>query len=206
MEVRIDNVGKKFRKEIIFRNLSYTFKSHRSYALLGHNGSGKSTLLKTIAGYLTPNRGSLLYLSNDGQEIGRDDIYKSLVYVAPYVDVVEEFTIGELYDFHFKFKTPKADYDTLEKFVAFAALPFPKKFIKDYSSGMRQRLKLALAFATEADIVLLDEPTANLDQTYIDWYVDEVQKIKADVLLIVASNDFREYDFCDEQIDLLSYK
>jgi ABC-type multidrug transport system ATPase subunit len=80
------------------------------------------------------------------------------------------------------------------------------KYIKNFSSGMRQRLKLSLAFMTDSPVILLDEPTSNFDAKAIDWYLEMVKKYTTNRLLIIGSNQEYEFSFCSQQLSILSYK
>jgi ABC-type multidrug transport system ATPase subunit len=199
MKISLRNISKKFGKSFIFRNVSFDFEEGKSYAIVGSNGSGKSTLLKIIAGYITPASGEVIYGNADAE-----NIYQKIAYCAPYLDVVEEMTLPELLQFHASFKSFLPGIDA--GFVC-ALLGFDiDKLIKDYSSGMRQRVKLALAFFFQTDIILLDEPTSNLDVKGVEWYVELVSKYKGNRTLLVASNDLREYEFCSEILEIERYK
>lgn len=205
MIIRLQNIGKKFRNEWIFRKLDYEFQSGRAYAITGSNGSGKSTLMQVISGGLPVSNGKVEYLKS-GQVLEIDDWYNQMTFAAPYVELTEEFTLNEFLDFHFKFKTLQKGI-TKEDFIALVYLTeHSNKVIRQFSSGMKQRLKLGLAFFTETTVVFLDEPTTNLDEKGIQWYLNQVSIIKNTKLVLISSNDKREYQFCDEVLDITSYK
>ncbi len=205
-KIVLDNIGKRFRFEWIFKNVSLTFEQGTRYALLGHNGSGKSTLMQIISGFLTPSKGSLTYTEAD-KAIDLDDFYTKISYAAPYIDLIEEFTLQETIVFHQKFKPFASGFDTKK---VIELLNFPSgnthKQIRYFSSGMKQRLKLALALCSDTPIILLDEPTTNLDAQGVEWYRKLVLELTSDKLFIVASNIPQDYDFCDQQILVEKYK
>jgi len=203
MQIILENLGKKFNQEKIFTNLNYELHSGHSYALVGANGSGKSTLLQIIAGFLLPSKGEVRYIAES--DIPVEEIYQYLTIATPYMDVIEEFTLLELLQFHFKFKKTLGNMsidDIIEKCYLNDAR---HKYIKYFSSGMKQRLKLALAFFSEGDIVLMDEPTSNLDIKGCDWYLEQIELVN-DKLIVIASNEPREYDFCQNLIEIENYK
>lgn len=203
MEITLEKLEKRFNQERVFSNLSYQFCSGNAYALVGHNGSGKSTLLQIIAGFLLPSKGNITY--REKVIVPVEDIYQRLSIATPYMDLIEEFTLKELLQFHFKFKKTR-DNITLEEILELAYLSDARnKFVKNFSSGMKQRLKLALAFFSESDIILLDEPTSNLDAKGFDWYLKQVHNIKNE-LLIIASNEPKEYDFCASYLEIENFK
>jgi ABC-type multidrug transport system ATPase subunit len=80
------------------------------------------------------------------------------------------------------------------------------KQIRNFSSGMKQRLKISLALLADVPVILLDEPTTNLDRQGFEWYLDLIKKFSGNRLLIISSNLEREYDFCDERIDVMKFK
>lgn len=204
MIIDLNNLGKRYNYQVIFKGLNYTFQNPGTYAVLGSNGSGKSTLLKMISGFLSPSIGELSYTSEDKQ-IKRDDIFKTVNYVAPYIDLIEEFTLDELLNFHFSFREPLESFSKSQIIDLLNLKSTRNKMISNFSSGMKQRVKLALAFLTSADIILLDEPCSNLDIQGVQWYLDLITKFKGNRILIIASNDEREYSFCENRLQIEEY-
>ncbi len=176
------------------------------YAFIGANGSGKSTLIRLAMGQLPVNEGKVRYVAN-GKDIHIDDWYRYIVLAAPYLELVEEFTLQEFAAFHNSFKPFKSSL-TISQFLDFAQLSHAvNKQIRHFSSGMKQRLRLALAFQTDVPVVFLDEPTSNLDSRGIAWYTDNVSALLEDrQLVVVGSNQPGEYTFCDKLINLGDYK
>ncbi|MEO5912384.1 MAG: ATP-binding cassette domain-containing protein [Pelobium sp.] len=205
MEVILEQIGRRFNQEWIFRNINYSFKSGISYAILGINGSGKSTLLQVISGSLSQSTGSLTYQVNN-KEIPVEQVFEQLSMAAPYLELIEEFTLLEILDFHFKFKKRKDNLSNLELVSLLNMASSKNKQLKYFSSGMKQRVKLILAFCSDTCMLLLDEPTANLDEEGIKWYKNLVSRFTTNRLVIVCSNQAHEYEFCAEQILLRNYK
>lgn len=205
MKIVLDNVGRRFNKEWIFRNLSFEFNSGNSYAILGPNGSGKSTLLSIITGNLTPSEGKLLFSENN-TEIPVEDIYKQIGLAAPYLELVETFTLRETIDFHFKFKNFAVGVDAKSIISVLGLDKSINKQIKYFSSGMKQRTKLVLACCSDSPILFLDEPTSNLDLQGISWYRELIENFTKDRLTIIGSNQISEYEFCKESIQITDYK
>ncbi len=203
MQIIAQNLGKQFGREWIFKNLTFHFQPHQSYAITGNNGSGKSTLLKILAGTMPLTTGEIEY-ENKGSKINPADWFKQLAIAAPYLELVEEFSLQETIDFHIRFKKlyvkPK---ELIEK------LGFEKnqhKPIRFFSSGMKQKLKLGLALYSDVKVLFLDEPTANLDEKNIEWYLENVSKVLKDRLIIIGSNQTNEYSFCNHIINLAFFK
>lgn len=205
MQIILQNIGRRFNRDWIFRNIDYSFTTGETYAILGPNGSGKSTLLQVLNGSLTPSAGKINYLL-DNKPVEAEAIFKQLSLAAPYLELIEEFTLDEMTDFHFKFKPYRQG---MEKEAVISLLNLAggrHKLIKYFSSGMKQRLKLALAFCSDTPMLMLDEPTSNLDTQGVDWYLSLVQQFAADRLTIICSNQEHEYNFCRHQLNIADYK
>lgn len=205
MDIVLEDIGRRFNREWIFQHLDYRFSAGRSYAVLGPNGSGKSTLLQVIASSLTPSAGNIRYVSGE-ERIEPDDCYRHLAIAAPYLELIEEFTLMEQIKFHFSFKEYLADYNPeaiIELTGLGAAVDRPLRY---FSSGMKQRIKLALACCSDSPVVLLDEPTSNLDLAGTEWYLNLVEATKAGRLFIICSNQEKEYGFCEAAIQVTDYK
>ncbi|MEI2275455.1 ATP-binding cassette domain-containing protein [Sphingobacterium sp. ML3W] len=206
MEITLKDIGRRYNSEWIFRHINYRFESGKSYAVLGQNGSGKSTLLKVLSGSLSSSEGELVY-TNGESIIGIDQVYQQLSIAAPYIELIEEFTLRELFDFHFQFKSYLQGFDKESVLNLLGLESALDKEIKHFSSGMRQRVKLVLACCSNSNLVLLDEPTSNLDSAGEEWYLNLIARTKLDFrLFIICSNQKKEYEFCDETISIVDFK
>lgn len=205
MLITTTGLGKRFQRDWIFRGLSRAFRPGSATAVLGPNGAGKSTLLNTISGQLLPTEGTLAY-SLAGQAVAVEDLPQHLAYAAPYLELLEELTLLELLQFHTRFK-PLRRGVSHEQLLALMYLEKSKnQLIREFSSGMKQRLKLALALYADAPLLLLDEPTTNLDATGVAWYQEHVQATRAGRTLLLSSNVPAEYAFCDEQLTVTEFQ
>ena len=199
MRVKLNKVGKRFNKEWILRNLSLDIPSQSSLSITGANGSGKSTLIKLISSYMEPTLGNIQYFENKNI-YPIESISQSIGLAAPYVDLIEEFSLREHVEFHFKFRSTPF---SLDEIIARTNFQFSiDKKVQDFSSGMKQRLKLALAIFAKNKLLILDEPTSNLDQEGIEWYRDQILQKIGTCTIIVASNQRHEYDFIPKTINL----
>ncbi|MBM3400790.1 MAG: ATP-binding cassette domain-containing protein [Bacteroidetes bacterium] len=205
MKINLDHIGRRFNQEWIFKDVNYVFESGKSYAILGSNGAGKSTILQVISGSLSSTTGSISYFKNDIL-LDADSVFKYLSLVAPYLDLIEEFTLMELIDFHFSFKNYKKGLNRDYLIELMGLKRSESKAIKNFSSGMKQRVKLALAFCSDTEMILLDEPASNLDKQGIEWYLTLVEKYCSDRILIICSNQLQEYSFCTNQLNISDYK
>ncbi len=194
----LTNIGKRYNREWIFRNLSYEFKSATRYAITGPNGSGKSTLLQVIAGALMHNEGEIKYQESPILP------YQQISIAAPYLELVEEMTAKEMLNFHAQFKSLVLPVNEILQQVGLADAA--NKQLRYFSSGMKQRLKLAQAFFSDTPVLLLDEPATNLDAEGIALYLRLINDHTKNRLVIISSNDKQEYDFCEEVIEIGKYK
>lgn len=205
MTILLSDTGKRFNRDWIFRHLTYTFEAGNSYAITGPNGSGKSTLLQAISGSLQVSEGNILY-STANNQISIEDVYRQVSICAPYLELVEEMTLAEFLSFHQNFKDFIPGITT-EKIISTLTLEnAAHKQIRYYSSGMKQRVKLAQCIFSNTAIVLLDEPCTNLDRTGIDLYHQLIEEYCSKRTVVVSSNDKVEYDFCKNVISILDYK
>ncbi|MDQ6756805.1 MAG: ATP-binding cassette domain-containing protein [Bacteroidota bacterium] len=205
MKIRLTNVGKRFNREWIFRHLNIEFSSAKSYAIIGPNGSGKSTLLQIIAGAVLFNEGEIEYYLSE-QKIESEKIYAHISIAAPYLELVEEMTLIEFLHFHSALK-PLLPNITSQQIISILHLnDAAQKQIRYFSSGMKQRVKLAQAIFSNTQVVLLDEPCTNLDDEGIALYKNLVNTYCKNRLLIISSNDKQEYNFCEKMIDMKTYK
>ena len=207
MKITLTDAGKRFNRDWIFRHLEYEFLPRQHYAITGPNGSGKSTLLQVIAGAIAMSEGSANYVRYpSGEPIQPDHAYRYLSLSAPYVELVEEMTATEFLQFHGSFKPflPGLAIDVMLTAVGLSGAA--SKQIRFFSSGMKQRMKLAQALFTDTSVLLLDEPCTNLDSEGIVLYQQLIRQYCADRMVIVSSNDPQEYDFCKKKINILDFK
>lgn len=206
MQVKLANIGKNFQNHSVFKRVNIDIPSGYRGVILGGNGSGKSTLLKVISGALMPSEGRVTYHIN-GKEIPTDSMHKYVAFCGPYTDLIEDFTLVELIAFQAKFKPFLPGISTQLILERLNLKRFENKLIKTYSSGMKQRVRLALSVLVDTPLLLLDEPTSNLDPQGKEWYSDLVTEFAGDRTIIVASNYFKEeYAFTTEEINLSNYQ
>jgi ABC-2 type transport system ATP-binding protein len=223
LNISLQNTGKRFNREWIFRKFNYQFLQGKSYAITGPNGSGKSTLLQIIAGATLHSEGEISWQNavgkgqlakeqqttnnkqqNEKQQTRNEFAYQQISIAAPYLDLIEEMTANEFLQFHSSFKTLTKSFTEILTTVGLEKAA--DKQIRYYSSGMKQRLKLAQAFFSNTSVLLLDEPTTNLDEDGIAIYKKLWKENTTNRLVIVSSNDKMEYEECEEVIGIGEYK
>jgi ABC-type multidrug transport system ATPase subunit len=217
MKISLTKAGKRFNRDWIFRNVHYEFTTGNAYAITGPNGSGKSTLLQVIGGAIAMSEGTIEYRisleagswkseTHASTSVNPDDAFRLLAIAAPYLEVIEEMTALEFLSFHTQFKPFLPGMDSQKALSIIGLEKAAHKQIRYYSSGMKQRIKLAQAIFSDVPCVLLDEPCTNLDVEGITLYQQLVKDYCNDRLVIVSSNDIQEYGFCKEKISILDYK
>ena len=204
MTLTVENLGKRFNREWIFKNFNYSF-SNGIYAITGPNGSGKSTMLQVLWGQLPQSTGAVTYHHQDSL-IPVEEINEHLVIATPYMELIEEFTLSEVLNFHFSFKKIRNNRSCEELLDLMELSHVRDKHISQFSSGMKQRVKLGLAFFSEVDMVFLDEPTTNLDRQSILWYSRHFDQIASNSMVFIGSNLENEYPGDVVKINLMDYK
>ena len=220
MTISLSDAGKRFNRDWIFRHFNYTFESGQSYAIIGPNGSGKSTLLQALSGGMMLNEGSIEF-GVQSSEFGvrssewgvrsstiitTEKIYNHISICAPYLEVIEEMTLKEFLEFHQGFKPLLPDISPDSIIATLGLEKAINKQIRYYSSGMKQRVKLAQCIFSDTAIVLLDEPCTNLDTEGIALYHRLINDHCKDRLVVVSSNDEVEYKFCQQKINISDFK
>ena len=205
MKISLTDAGKRFNRDWIFRHLTYEFSAGQSYAIIGPNGSGKSTLLQVLSGAMMVNEGNIQYSILNSQ-CSIEEVYQKISIAAPYLELVEEMTLTEFLDFHQQFKPLLPSVNT-EKIISILDLEkAAHKQIRNYSSGMKQRVKLAQAIFSDVPVVLLDEPCTNLDEAGVSLYNQLIEDYCKKRMVVVSSNDHHEYEFCKEKLNIMNWK
>ena len=205
MKIYLEHISKRFQRHWIFKDVNLNLAAPGTCAILGPNGSGKSTLLRIIAGMQAPSAGKARF-EQDNINLPAEQLYHHISFTAPSQEIVEEFTLEEFLKFHFSFKPIYPGLD-IQQIIDITGLQNAQhKPIADYSSGMKQRVKLAQAIFTNCPVLLLDEPCTNLDDEGVQQYRGWIEQYTANKLVVVASNDIREYYFCKQQLKMQDYK
>lgn len=206
MKLLLQQAGKKYYRQWVFRALDLTMEQGDTLAILGPNGSGKSTLLQVLSGATLLNEGTLTHWKDD-KKTDPEEVFRQVAIAAPYLELVEEFTLEESVQLHFSFKKTMNGLslqDVIRLSELQDALHKPVKF---FSSGMKQRLKMTLACLSDTPLLLLDEPCANLDENGVKWYASMVSEYGKGKTIVVCSNSHtEEYFFCSRKILLTDYK
>jgi ABC-type multidrug transport system ATPase subunit len=203
VKIIASNIGKRFNRDWIFKDISITVENCKSLAITGSNGSGKSTLLQVLSSLTVPTIGTVNFFNENNKIV--TDPYNLISYVSPYQEIIEEMTLAELLLFHQSFK--KISIGESTAFATYCGInKGQNKEVRYFSSGMKQRVKLGLALLSDTPLLFLDEPTSNLDDQGCKWYLDEVQKQIGKKTIIIASNIAQEYAFVTQTIKISDYQ
>jgi heme exporter protein A len=206
VQLRAAGLAKRFGRRDLFRGLDLLAGGGEVVAVTGRNGSGKSTLLRILAGVLTPNRGEV-NLEVDGRAISPEDRPLHVGLVAPYLNVYDPLTALENLIFVANVqRLPDAPLRADEVLDAMGLSDRKNDRVETFSSGMKQRVKLAVALITRPPLLLLDEPSSNLDADGLLIVDRAVSRARAaGAVVILATNDEREALRCDRVLRIEDY-
>jgi ABC-type multidrug transport system ATPase subunit len=207
LQINLEQAGKRYNRDWIFKGCSFNIPSGSKLAITGANGSGKSTLLQCLCGYQPLSAGQINYqIENDVIPI--EQLYKYIALATPYLELPEAYSLEEMIAFHFSLKSRKADFDLTKVLYDSGLEAHKRKSVMYFSSGMKQRLKLLLAFGSDVPVLFLDEPTTNLDKAGIAWYNELTRSLEAypNQTIIIASNQPYEYHCCTAELAIEHFK
>ncbi len=203
MTLTLSNISKQFNRRSIFSDISFTLANGESLAITGRNGSGKSTLVKIVCGLLSPTGGTVEY-SLEGKTISDELVGHHIGLVSPYLQLYDEFTGAENLELLAKIRSGRdPEAGRVDEVLSEVGLWERRRdFVRTYSSGMKQRLKYAFAVMHHPDVLILDEPTSNLDSDGIGIVKRMVSNQLRDSILLVATNDAEEANWCARKLSL----
>lgn len=202
MNLQLNNIGKRYNYQWIFRGLNLDIKSPSIIAIKGSNGSGKTTLMSILSGYQAPSEGTIKWIDEQNNLISSDKIFQHLTWCSPATELPEEFTLTEMIEFQGKFKPWLMGINTSKIIEITHLQQQAHQPISSFSTGMKQRLKVALSILADVKFVLLDEPTSNLDEWGIGWYKNLVQQYALKRIIIIASNMQHDFINVNAELDL----
>lgn len=196
------NLGKWFGKRKVFDRINFSLEEKSSLVVTGKNGSGKTTLLKILCGFIRPSKGEVL-ISFNGKTLNQDEGRNLLGLVMPDLELYDELTALENLVFLSRIRGMDPDKDKLKEKTAMVGLSKREDdLVFSFSSGMKQRLKYAFALLLDPGILLLDEPTTNLDQEGISLVDRIVSWQRERGILILATNKKADLKYGDQTIQL----
>lgn len=205
LTITVNHLSKRFNREWIFSDLNYQFLPGNTYAITGPNGSGKSTFLQVVWGQVPQSSGSIQF-QRSSVDIAIEDCFRYIAIATPYMDLIEEFTLNEMLRFHFKLKKIRDGYSIHDLLNIMYLEEASGKQLINFSSGMKQRVKLALALYTDAEIFFLDEPGTNLDSRAFEWYSQQLNLLPKHSMVFIASNEPIEYPQSSTILNIMDFK
>ncbi len=206
VSVELKNIGKKFGRRRVFANVDFTFDGKKISGVSGHNGAGKSTLVKIIANLISQSEGKIIYRTGES-EIPKEEIFRHIGFVAPYLFFYTEFTPIENLIFYSRIRGLQFDKtranELLNKFNIYKRR---NDYLRGFSSGMLQRMKFVFALYHNPEILILDEPTSNLDNEGKETVYAEIENLKNEKTIIIASNETADLDLCETILELENFK
>jgi len=204
--IEINDLVKYFGRRLIFDGISFTFETGNVYGISGPNGSGKSTFVKIVACLISPTKGSIIHKTNN-KKIEEEELHNFMGFVSPYLFLYDEFTAEENL-MHIskvrgiKFNKERSDF-LLSEFNLFERR---NDLLRGYSSGMKQRLKYAFALLHNPPLIILDEPTSNLDNSGKEKVYEFIMSEGKTKIVLVASNEDADLALCENVLELNRYK
>ena len=205
-KLKLDSITKFFGRRLIFKNISIDYQNNGIFGISGPNGSGKSTLVKIIANIISPSSGKVIH-SNDTKEIPAEKLHNYIGFVSPYLILYDELTAEENIKFFAKIRSVKYNKEKIDYlFSEFLLEERRYDLVKTYSSGMKQRLKFIFALMHSPKLIILDEPTSNLDNDGKDKVYKLINEESKNNIVIIASNEDNDLSICSETINLFQFK
>lgn len=202
MKVQAEQISKRFNRRAVFKDISFTVDTGEVFGITGRNGSGKSTLLRIIGGLLTPSGGTLRY-SHEGTAVPPERLHRQLGYVAPYLTLYEEFSAEENIALYARIRGLSHSHSEALALLERVGLPVDRRDpIRDFSSGMKQRMRLVFAVLHRPPLLLLDEPISNLDAAGVQTVYELVAEFRTQGTVIIATNDAEDIAQCDRTISV----
>lgn len=202
LKLETKNLAKRFGARKVFEDINMSLQPGQSVAIVGPNGSGKTTLLQVIIGLIYPSVGKVTF-SNDGKKLDFEQYRKHLSLVAPYYSLYDALTARENLRFFTTVGGCRVDDDKIDKSLEQVGLSGRgDDYVSSYSTGMKQRLKYAVAMLRKPKVFLIDEPGANLDESGKKIVFDLINSLRSNSIIIIATNEREEYSLADQLCQL----
>lgn len=204
--IQSQNLSKLFGRRLIFKDINFNWAEKGIFGISGPNGSGKSTLVKIVAGLIAPSSGKIIHKNSDG-EIIPEKLHNHIGFVSPYLVLYEEFSALENLKIFAKIRGVSFNEEKVNYYLAEFLLESRKNdLVKTYSSGMKQRLKFIFALMHSPEVLIFDEPTSNLDEEGKKVVYKIIEEESKNSIVVVASNEERDLELCQEKIYLEKFK
>lgn len=200
--LQVNSLSKIFGRRIIFDNINFNLSEKKIFGITGANGSGKSTLVKIIAGIIEPSKGKVIHKFN-GEEILPEKLHSYIGFCAPYLVLYDEFSAWENLNYTSKIRGISFQKAKAELFLnQFKLFERKDDLLKTYSSGMKQRLKFIFSLIHSPKLIILDEPTSNIDDEGKESVFKIIEEESKENIIIIASNEKSDIRLCSETLNL----
>lgn len=204
--IQSQNLSKSFGRRLIFNDINFNWSENGILGISGPNGSGKSTLVKIIAGLIAPSSGKIIHKNSAG-EIIPEKLHNHIGFVSPYLVLYEEFSAWENLSIFSKIRSVPFNEEKVIQYLSQFLLENRKDdLVKTYSSGMKQRLKFVFALMHSPEVLIFDEPTSNLDEGGKNVVYSIVREEGKNRIVIIASNEVKDLELCNEVLYLEKFK
>ena len=204
--LKAENITKSFGRRLIFKNINFEINNAGTLGISGANGAGKSTLVKIVAGINSPSTGKVIHKYNN-KEITFEKLHNFIGFVSPYLVLYEEFSAWENLNLFAEIRNVAFNKEKIEYlFNLFLLFNRKDDLVKTYSSGMKQRLKFIFALMHSPQLIILDEPTSNLDNEGKECVYKIVEKESYENIVLIASNEKSDLQTCNKIIKLEDFK
>lgn len=205
--LKAENLGKKYFGKKIFSSMDFSCENGDALGILGPNGSGKSTVAQIATGLISPSSGTF-EIEFDGEKLSKDERKNFVGIAAPYLRLYDEFDALEHIRLILGMRGMTFDHDfaisMLEEFQLKTAL---RKDIRAFSTGMYQRMRLLNAVVHRPKVLVLDEPTSNLDSDGEKLVFDIIKTFVASGgIVLLATNSEKEASLTNKKLNLIDYK
>ena len=195
MEIKLENVSKRFKNENVLNGISYSFESGKIYSIVGRNGSGKSVLLKIIAGLYLQDKGNVLFDNKNYNMI--NEIPDNLGIVIEQPSFINDLTGLENLKLLASIRNVATERDIVESLEIVNLKDDMNKKYSKYSLGMRQKLSIAQAIMEQQKVILLDEPFNGIDRQSVVAIKEYLKRVKNEDKLIIITTHIM-----DDVVDL----
>lgn len=204
--IQSQNLSKFFGRRLIFKDINFNWSDKGIFGISGPNGSGKSTFVKIVAGLITPSQGKIIHKNSEG-EIIPEKLHNHIGFVSPYLVLYEEFSAWENLKIFAKIRGITLNEEMVMKYLTKFLLENRRDdLVKTYSSGMKQRLKFIFALMHSPEVLIFDEPTSNLDEEGKKTVYEIAREEAKTKIVVVASNEVKDLELCNEILLLEKYK
>lgn len=194
----VSDLSKRFGSRKVFSGVSFDVLTGETLAVVGPNGSGKSTLLMTLLGEIRPSKGAVTF-ADDGGVLTETVLQRTTSLVSPYLNLYDSLSGEENLVFFSQVAGAHATGKEINALLCRVGLEGRgSDLVRAYSSGMKQRLKYALALMNQPEFLFLDEPTSNLDEDGKKIVYDIIEEYGRRAVVVIATNETEDQRFASQ--------